>query len=131
MPIQLVGFQECLREIDYAGGSVNCGAYQALALVEDYTDREIIVIYDPEQSRGSPGLLPLGLNMSGCSGGPAVIHHTRNSTHRWYPVGLIVGGPCGQQGEGDSANYDTIHIRRIDCIEPDGHIRVPDTGWLP
>jgi len=130
MPIQLVGFPECLREIDYAGGLVNCGAYQALALVEDYSEREIIVIYDPEQSRGSPSLLPLGFNMSGCSGGPAVIHHTRNFIHRWYPVGLILRGPHGQ-GEGDSANYDMIRIRRIDCIEPDGHIRVPGTGWLP
>ena len=130
MPIQLVGFPECLREIDYAGGSVSCGAYQALALVEDYNEREIIVIYDPEQSRGSPRLLPLGLNMSGCSGGPAIMHHTRNFIHRWYPVGLILGGPLGE-GEGDSASYDTIRIRRIDCIDPNGHIRFPDTGWLP
>jgi hypothetical protein len=130
MPIQLVGFPEFLREIDYASGSVSCGAYQALALVEDCHDREIIVIYDPEQSWGSPGLLPLGLNMSGCSGGPAVIHHTRNSIHRWYPVGLILGGRHGQ-GEGDSASYDAIRIRRIDCIAPDGHIQTPDTGWLP
>jgi hypothetical protein len=128
MPIQLVGFPEFLREIDYASGSVSCGAYQALALVEDCHDREII--NDPEQSWGSPGLLPLGLNMSGCSGGPAVIHHTRNSIHRWYPVGLILGGRHGQ-GEGDSASYDAIRIRRIDCIAPDGHIQTPDTGWLP
>jgi hypothetical protein len=85
MPIQLVGFPECLRKIDYAGGSVNCAGYQALALVEDYNDREIIVIYDPEQSRGSPKLLPLGFNLSGCSGGPAVIHHTRNA----YIAGIL------------------------------------------
>jgi hypothetical protein len=130
MPIQLVGFPECLREIDYAGGSVKCGAYRALALVEDYNDREIITIYDPEQSQGSPRLLPLGFNMSGCSGGPAVIHHTRNFIHRWYPAGLILRGPLGQ-GEGDSANYDTIRIRRIDSIDPAGHIQVADTGWLP
>jgi hypothetical protein len=130
MPIQLVGFPEFLRKIDYGGGSVNCGGYQALALVEDYNDREIIVIYDPAESQGSPKLLPLGFNMSGCSGGPAVIHHIRNFVHRWYPVGLILRGPHGQ-GEGDSASYDTIRIRRIDCIDPDGHIRIPDTGWLP
>ncbi len=130
MPIQLVGFPECLRVIDYAGGSMTCHAYGALGLVEDYNDREIITIYDPEQSRGSPTLPPLGFNLSGCSGGPAVIHHTRNFIHRWYPVGLILRGPVGQ-GEGDSASYDTIRIRRIDCIEPDGRIRVTNTGWLP
>ena len=130
MPIQLVGFPEFLREIDYAAPLVSCGTYQALTLVEDYNDREIIVIYDPKQSQGAPRLLPLGLNMSGCSGGPAIIHRTQNSIHRWYPVGLIAGGPRGQ-GEGESASYDTIRIRRIDCIDPNGHIRVPDTGWLP
>jgi hypothetical protein len=130
MPIQLVGFPESLREINCAGGSVKCGAYRALALVEDYNDREIITIYDPEQSQGSPRLLPLGFNMSGCNGGPAVIHHTRNFIHRWYPVCLILRGPLGR-GEGDFASYDTIRIRRIDCIDPDGHIRIPDAGWLP
>jgi hypothetical protein len=83
-PIQLVGFPECLREIDYFGGSVNYGAYQALALVEDYNDREIVTIYDPERSLGSPRLLPLGFNMSGCSGGPAIVHHTRNGIRRWH-----------------------------------------------
>jgi hypothetical protein len=33
-------------------------AYQALAIVEDYKDREIVTIYDPEQSQGSPRSLP-------------------------------------------------------------------------
>ena len=96
MPIQLVGFPECLRVIDHAGSSVICPAYGMLALVESCSDREIITIYDPEQSRGSPTLPPLGFNMSGCSGGPAVIHETRNGIHRWYPVGLMLRGPCGQ-----------------------------------
>jgi hypothetical protein len=130
MPIQLIGFPECLRIIDYASSSVICQAYQALTLVEDCNDRDIIAIYDPMQSRGTPTLLPLGFNMSGCSGGPAVIHETRNRIHRWHPVGLIVGGPRGQ-GEGGSAQSDIIRIRRIDCIDQEGHIRAASTGWLP
>jgi hypothetical protein len=129
MPIQLIGFPECLRIIDYAGSSVICQAYQGLALVEDCNDREIITIYDPAQSRGTPTLLPLGFNMSGCSGGPAVIHETRNGIHRWYPVGLIVGGP--KQGEGAAAEFDIVRIQRIDCIDEDGRIRAASTGWLP
>jgi hypothetical protein len=130
MPLQLIGFPECLRIIDYAGGSVTCQAYGALALVEDYSDREIITVYDPTQCIGIPHLLQLGFNMSGCSGGPAVIHQTRNGVHRWYPVGLIHRGPLGQ-AEGDDANFDIIRIRRIDCIDENGRIQTPNTGWLP
>ena len=130
MPIQLVGFPECLRVIDYEGSSLICQAYGALALVEDYSEREITTVYDPAQSLGIPSLLPLGFNMSGCSGGPAVIHHTRNGVHRWHPVGLILRGPLGQ-AEGEAANFDIIRIRRIDCIQDDGRIRATRTGWLP
>jgi hypothetical protein len=130
MPLQLVGFPQCLRIIDYAHRSVTCQAYGALTLVEDYSEREIITVYDPAQCTGKPHLLPLGFNMSGCSGGPAVIHQTRNGVHRWYPVGLILRGPLGQ-GEGDAANSDIIHIGRIDCIDENGRIQTPNVGWLP
>jgi len=130
MPIQLIGFPECLRVIDHAGSSVTCKAYGALALVEDYSDRDIITIYDPAQSQGMPTLLPLGFNMSGCSGGPAVIHETRNGIHRWYPVGLILRGPRGE-AQGEAAKFDMIRIRRIHCIDEDGRIRAESTGWLP
>jgi hypothetical protein len=130
MPIHLVGLPEVLRFIDYAGGAVNSHAYQALGLVEHVTDRDIFTIYDPEQSRGSPALPPLGFSMSGCSGGPAVLHHMRNGIHRMYPVGLIVGGSLGQ-GEGAAASFDLIRIRRTDWIAEDGSIRCPDIGWLP
>jgi len=129
MPIQLVGFPEQLREIDYAGHSVACRAYGALALVEDYSDREIITIYDPKQCVGEPSLLPLGFNLSGCSGGPAVIHQTLNKIHRWYPVGMILRGP--KDSEGDATMFDMIRVRRIDCIDEEGRIGHANTGWLP
>lgn len=129
MPIQLVGFPELLREIDCAGHSVACGAYGALALVKDYSDREIITIYDPLQCVGKPSLLPLGFNLSGCSGGPAVIHQTLNKIHRWYPVGMILRGPM--DSEGDATNFDMIRGRRIDCIDEEGGIGCGNTGWLP
>ena len=129
MPIQLVGFPEQLREIDYEGHSVACRAYGALALVEDYSDREIIMIYDPTQCFGKPSLLPLGFNLSGCSGGPAVIHQTLNKIHRWYPVGMILGGP--KDSEGDATKFDMIRVRRIDCIDEEGRIGHANPGWLP
>jgi hypothetical protein len=130
MPLQLVGFPECLRIIDYEGSSVTCQAYGALTLIESYNEGNIITVYDPAQCIGTPNLPRLGFNMSGCSGGPAVIHQTRNGVHRWYPVGLILRGPLGQ-AEGDAANFDIIHIRRIECIDENGRIQTPNTGWLP
>ena len=86
------GFTLVPLNFHYKGGLVTSHAYQALGLVEHVTDQDIITIYDPEQSRGSPALPPLGFNMSGCSGGPAVLHYMRNGIHRMYPVGLIAGG---------------------------------------
>ena len=74
MPIQLVGYPEALRSFDPRQRWVTAGAYGAFALVADRTDRDIIVTYVPAESRGSPDLPPLGFNLSGCSGGPAVIH---------------------------------------------------------
>jgi hypothetical protein len=105
-------------------------AWGALDFVEDYTDSEILIVYDPNKVIGAPTLPPLGFNMSGCSGGPAFIHETGGGLHRWHPVGLIVEGP--KFGEGDAAEFDMIRIRRTDCIGPDGRIsRAVSSGWLP
>ena len=97
--------------------------------MEDFTEGEILLVYDPEKVMGAPTKPPLGYNMSGCSGGPAIIHETRNGLHVWHPVGLMMGGP--KLSEGAAADFDMIRIRRIDCIQPNGRIRVADTGWLP
>ncbi len=129
-PIQLIGYPENIRIIDPSDRSAVFQAYGAFSVVEDFTEREIVVVYDPKKGIGAPTLPPLGYNMSGCSGGPAIIHETRNGLHRWHPVGLVIGGP--KQGDGAAAEFDIIRIRRIDCIDPnDGHIRVADVGWLP
>jgi hypothetical protein len=99
-------------------------------VVAYFTDSEILLVCDPKKVVGAPTLPPLGYNMSGCSGGPAIIHEDRGGLHLWHPVGLIVGGP--KLGEGDAAEFDMIRVRRIDCIEPNGHIRrAANTGWLP
>jgi hypothetical protein len=128
--IQLVGYPENIRIIDPTDRSAVFQAWGALDFVEDFTTDNIFLVYQPDKVTGAPNKPPLAFNMSGCSGGPAIIHETRNGLHRWYPVGLIVGGP--KVGEGEAAEFDIIPIRRIDCIGPDGRIQRPaDTGWLP
>jgi hypothetical protein len=128
--IQLVGYPEEIRVINSWERSAIFQAYGARTFVEDHNARDIVVVYDPNQGIGAPNLPPLGFNMSGCSGGAAVIHETRNGLHRWSPVGFIVGGPLGR-AEGEAAGFDVIRIRRIDSIGDDGHLHRPDTGWLP
>jgi hypothetical protein len=129
--IQLIGYPENIRVIDSIEKSAVFNAWGALDFIEDFNEREIILTYDPEKVLGAPTKPPLGYNMSGCSGGPAIVHEVRPSNfHVWYPVVLIVGGP--KFGEGDAAEFDIIRVRRIDCIQADGRIRrEAETGWLP
>ena len=125
--IQLIGYPENIRLIDPIERTGVFQAWGALGFVEDISDREIIVVYDPKTTIGTPTRPPLGYNMSGCSGGPAIIHEDRNGLHLWHPVGLIIGGSALSQGE--ATEFDMIRIRRIDCIEVGGRIRRSETGW--
>jgi len=128
--VYLVGYPENIRLIDAAERSAIFQAWGAFEVVADFTGDEIIVVYEPGKVIGAPTKPPLGYNMSGCSGGPAVIHFDRNGLHRWEPIGLIMAGP--REGHGEAAEFDMIRVRRIDCIEPDGRLRrSADTGWLP
>jgi hypothetical protein len=129
--LSLAGFPEHLRVIhpDRWG---EFKAYGALPAVEDVTDRDIIVTYDPKRDtplRDSP-LPPVGLNLSGCSGGPVLMHGIKNGLHRWFPVGLIIGGPRGE-GSGENASFDIILARRIHHLAIDGSLDHPPSGWLP
>jgi hypothetical protein len=127
--IQLIGYPENIRVVNSIEKSAVFNAWGALDFIQDYNEREIILTYEPDKVLGAPAKPPLGYNMSGCSGGPAIVHELRASNlHVWYPVGLIVGGP--RFGEGDAAGFDIIRVRRIDCIHANGHIR-RETGWLP
>lgn len=71
--------------------------------------------------------------MSGCSGGPVLVHGDRNGLHRWFPVGLIHEGPKAEQKQGAATEFGMIRLRRIDRIKSDGTIKRPidDSGWLP
>jgi hypothetical protein len=128
--IQLVCYPENIRTIDPADRSAIFQAWGALDVIQDFSQDEIIIAYDPLKVHGAPTKPPLGYNMSGCSGGPAIIHEDRGGLHCWYPIGLIIAGP--KASEGEAVEFDLIRVRRINCIEPDGRLRrSAPTGWLP
>jgi hypothetical protein len=135
--VSLAGFPEVMR-LTFPDRSCVFQAYGALTAVEDVSDREIVFSYDParEKSLGGLDLPPLGLNMSGCSGGPVILHGTRNGLHRWFPVGIINAGSkrdgtASQIDRGDARDFDIIRARRLHFVREDGSIDVPPVGWLP
>lgn len=91
-------------------------------------------IYDPKRdirARAAPELLDLGVNLSGCSGGPVLMHAERKGLHRWFPVALILHGPRATS-DSPPREYDTFRFRRVDFVNADGSLRhPPHVGWLP
>jgi len=114
--VSLVGFPEILR-VTNADRSAIFSAYGGLSAIEDFSDRDILLTFDPARDRALNGLpLPrLGLNMSGCSGGLVLVHGERNGLHRWFLAGLIIGGSNrdSKDERGDAEAFDTIRVRRI------------------
>jgi hypothetical protein len=132
--ISLAGFPESLR-VTHPDRSADFLAYGGLPAIEDFTERDILLTYDPAREQRLAGLPlpPLGLNMSGCSGGPALMHGERNGRHRWFPVGIMVAGPNRDTGDqrGEAQTFDMIRIRRLHFVRQDGTIERPVPGWLP
>jgi hypothetical protein len=133
--LSVCGFPESMR-ITRSDRSAEFQAWGALAAVEGVTRDEILIIYDPaivKPTSWAPTLPPVGFNMSGCSGGPVLVHGDWNGLHRWFPVGLIAAGPKQQEKQGLSAQFDMIRLRRIDIIQANGTIKQTEenTGWLP
>lgn len=131
-PIQLVGFPVEMRQY-VTGKPPRFAAWGALAIVEDITADAILVRYDPKECRSLlPGhdLPPLKLNLSGCSGGPAMLAEVRQGSVCYFPAGLIAVGP-GTTFEGLMADFDLVRIHRIHNIKSDGRFDDPEPGWLP
>jgi hypothetical protein len=102
-----------------------------MAVVDDITDRQIITTHDPKRDHdlsGVAGLPPLGMNLSGCSGGPVLMHSATRGIYRWCAVGLIAAGP--KSSSGDTSGQDYICIRRIHCMDENGKL-TGTGGWLP
>jgi hypothetical protein len=128
--ISVAGFPELEREA-YGRNSANFRSYVGMTVVDDITDRQIITTYDPERDHdlsGVAGLPPLGMNLSGCSGGPVLMHSDNRGIYRWYAVGLIAAGP--KCSSGDTSGQDYIFIRRIHYLCEDGKL-TGTGGWLP
>jgi len=130
--ISIVGFPELERQV-YGNHSADFRSYVGMTVVDGISDREIMTTYDPNRDHdlsGVAGLPPLRLNLSGCSGGPVLLHTDQNGVYRWNAVGLIASGP-GDSPEGETSQFDLIRIRRIHFIKEDGTLIKLDQGWLP
>jgi hypothetical protein len=122
-PVSFGGFPgEIARQSLHS--NVEFGAFVSLALIQDVTQRDIVVTFEPTRDSrivADPKLPVLGANLSGCSGGPVLVHYERNGLHRWFPVAMMVAGPK-EQGTGISAEFDILRFRRIHFIQDDGSI---------
>jgi hypothetical protein len=139
--LSLAGFPELMREV-YSDGSAEFGVYSGLPAIDAFSDRDILTTYDPTRDQPLlPGVPapPLGFNLSGCSGGIVLMPDISAGELRLFAVGLIVQGPQGLLPDEDRTS-DTLRIRRIHCIQPDGSIQhvladgtldPPSVGWLP
>jgi hypothetical protein len=131
--ITYCGFPEAERVATSEPGVVDVFACCGLAKIEDVTERDLIVTYDPaldEEAPWAPWKRPPGYNMSGCSGGPVLSLGMLNGLQRWFPIAMIIMGPR-EEGTGEAKGWDMIWMRRIDAIEPDGTIKHKDSGRLP
>lgn len=131
--LALVGYLDDQRT-EVGRGHYAMEAWGANAVADAVSDRDILTVYDPEatlEAGTGAGKPPLGFNMSGCSGGPAVVVKDIKGILRWQPVGLIYKGPGEKKAEGEFATFDRIHVRKIHFIQPDGSIQEPHVGWLP
>jgi hypothetical protein len=118
--LSLAGFPEIIREV-HPDGSGIFQAYGALPPIASYSDRQIIITYDPTRDRpamaGVP-VAPLGFNMSGCSGGVVLMPEFKDGEWRYFAVGLIAHGPR-DIGPSEDGRTETPHIRRSDRILQD------------
>jgi hypothetical protein len=128
--LSFAGFPEDLKTA--SSYPIEFRAYAALVRAESVSERGIITTYEPQRDirfRAAPELPDLGANLSGCSGGPVLMHIERNGLHRWFPVGLILRGPRASSDD-TLREFDIFRFRRIHFVNADGTIR-KDIGWLP
>lgn len=124
-PISFGGFPEECAIPSLPTNAVFAG-FVSLTYVQDITQREIIATYDSNRDSRviiDERLPDVGANLSGCSGGPVIVHYERNMTHHYCPVGMIIVGAKGE-GTGLMAGWDMYRFRRIHFIQPDGSILI-------
>jgi hypothetical protein len=131
--LSFAGYPNALKKT-MAHDEIKFEAFVSLTRAEDTTLQDIVAIFDPTRdirALAAPEFPDIGINLSGCSGGPVLMHTERRGLHRWFPVALILQGPRATL-DGPPRSYDTFRFRRLDFVNADGSIRHrPDVGWLP
>ncbi len=133
--ITLTGFLDEQRK-RFAADRYDMPAWGAHGVAEAITETDIVTIYEPDRVLTVNDVVPkppLGLNLSGCSGGPCFLVRNIKGLLFWSPVGLIYRGPRKEEGvdAGEFASFDQIRIRRLRFLKSDGTIDDQDGGWLP
>jgi hypothetical protein len=121
--LSLAGYPEKLKKPSLHS-NVEFRAYVNMCFAESVSDNDILVTYEPGRDfrvRAAAEFPDLGANLSGCSGGPVLMHFERNGYHRWFPVGVIIAG-SGEDREGVMADFELIRIRRVNAVRLDGTI---------
>jgi hypothetical protein len=130
--IGIIGFPEVMRENVSSQHSV-FKAYAAFEFLQDINERELVIALDPEQFQYAVtemGMPPIDLNLSGASGGPAVLYRVVHNIVSCWPVAVVNQGK-GAASDGDCAGFVMIRCRRIDILRPDGTLAPNNTEWLP
>jgi hypothetical protein len=126
-PTMFIGYPEGMRTIN-GPTDATFMAWSCLELIEDVTRREVVMVYDPSRSKSmleDKGLPPPSLNLSGCSGGPALTFEVRNGKLLVHPAGVIIHGPGGGS-KGELGEIAVVRAARLDCIRSDGTISEDD-----
>lgn len=121
--LSLAGFPEALKQPALIV-NMEFRAYVSQVFVQDVSEREILVTYEPDRDirvLAAPELPDLGANLSGCSGGPALMHIQQGGLHQWFVVGIIISG-SGDAPKGAMKEFDIIRVRRVKSIRQDGII---------
>lgn len=130
--IGLIGFPEVMREKVSSQQSI-FAAWATFEFLQDISDRELVISVDPGQNDYAvmeTGMPPVDLNLSGASGGPAVLYRVADHVVSCWPVGVINLGK-GQRSDGDAAGFVMVRCKRIDMLRPDGTLPPKATDWLP
>ncbi len=115
--ISFGGYPEALKKMSF-DMNIEFRTYVNMAHVEDITDRDIIATYNPTRDirmRAASQLPNLGANLSGCSGGPVLVHFEADGNHRWSPIGMMIAGPK-HVAKGALQDLDIIRLRRIHSV---------------
>lgn len=130
--IGIIGFPEVMREKLSSQHSV-FKAYAMFEFLQDIGERELVLSVDPQHFQYAvteTGMPPIDLNLSGASGGPAVLYRVVDGIVSCWPVAAIAHGK-GMASDGASAGFAMIRCRRIDMLKPDGTLAPNSNDWLP